>query len=325
MLEQASDCKYNGANDSFAASQSMLDNLILPCVPLHSPALCQTANVPCCNAGVSELYATVVSVVQSKPEVQFVVHITDIHGPDPNTLLSLTEACGSYISCVFVCMGATEAREETSAVTVRIHSNGESVDMMEADAIRLILETSKCCDSMMWYWTPESLGYSVIFNQELRTTWVVVLPPGVTKSAPVYGVDVEGKGGVTSQVMPFFYTSLEHPTSAVMGKGFVPGVHRDDLAVELATLSKLPLSRVYSSKSSAGRCFCCQYLVNLHSRMHAKSSDTEHERIVLQLTPEFQQRTSHGSKRHGQKRTQKRMRRRTKGPDQEVSGRPGSL
>lgn len=61
--------------------------------------------------------------------------------------------------------------------------------------------------------------------------------------------------------------------------------------VDAVALSTLPVRRVHAAISSSGRCFCCQYLVNLHRALHSPGGKLREERIRIELEPRFWQNT----------------------------------
>lgn len=100
------------------------------------------------------------------------------------------------------------------------------------------------------------------------------------------GVGARRAGG---RLVPFFNTSLISPRVVVCGQGFDAGNRGGDPEVDAIALSALPLRRVHTAVSSSGRCFCCQYIVNLHRALHRPEAKSNGERLELELEPRFWQ------------------------------------
>lgn len=291
MLERADTCKVHGCTDSYAASQSLLDNMILPSVTTDSMMYTSDEPAERCSAGCDEVRSTILSVVGSRKNTRLVVHIVDVHGPDPYTLMSTTESASGSISCVVVSVGDLRMRQDQQDMDVYVSSSGEHRRMNEPDIMRMISRVSGTCETLIWYWTLDALGYGAILNQGETVHWAITLFPDVQLHSPLCGVEPNPSG--TShpiRVLPFFYTSHRSPTVAVMGRGFSTAMRGDDLKVELLALSRLAISRVYGSRASTGRCFCCQYIVNLHNKYHQEEPDSQDRKLTLRLEKGFQQR-----------------------------------
>lgn len=291
ILERAGSCKVHGCADSYAASQSLLDNMILPSVTTDSMMYTSSEPAEKCTMGCDEVCSTVVSIVGSRANTGLVVHVVDRHGPDPHMLVQITEASRKSVTCVVVSMGDPRMQPGAQEVGVYTASAQGQVKMSEADAIRMVSAIARASETLIWYWTLDALGYAAVFNQGSTVHWAITLFPGTQLHTPLCGVEPDpNKSGHPMRVLPFFYTSHSSPTIAVTGKGFNATTHGDDLKVELLALSRLAAGRVYGSRASTGRCFCCQYIINLHERSHSEVVHQGHKRLTLRLEKGFQQR-----------------------------------
>jgi hypothetical protein len=182
-------------------------------------------------------------------------------------------------------------QQEIPNMDVYVSSAGRYRKMDEADVMRMVSRVSATCETLIWYWTLDALGYGAIFNQGDTVRWAITLFPDAQMHSPLCGVEPDPTGtNHPIRVLPFFYTSHRSPTVAVMGKGFSTTMRGDDLKVELLALSRLAISRVYGSRASTGRCFCCQYMINLHKQYHLEESSNRDKRLTLRLERGFQQR-----------------------------------
>jgi hypothetical protein len=179
--------------------------------------------------------------------------------------------------------------------------NMQGKDFKESDAILLLRSVSPSNDSLYWYWSSDATGYTSIFNQEPSSVWFLTLPSSEEKdeSTPLYGTSIRlGRERTTTKLMPFFYTNPAAPTSLLISQGVNTSVQGDDQKVEIAALCETTICRVYQSKASTGRCFCCQYIVNLHDKISGKSTPEEQLFQKLKLEKKFQQKMSKKSPTH---------------------------
>lgn len=291
VVGAAERCRCRVNSFSYAASQSMLDNMILPTVGMDSPVYSIPASNGVCSEGRDEICSTVMAIVSSMSDLRLIVHIVDSHGPHPHVLMDVTESSSSPATCMVMSVGNPRAGGSPEGVSLYAKSNTDGKQMSESSAIQAISSISKVCNTLFWYWTLDATGYTAVFNQQQGTRWVITLFPDAQPNAPLCGVTPgESSNGSLVRVLPFMYTSHESPTVAVMGEGFSGGICGDDLKVELMALSQLAISRVYRSRASTGRCFCCQYIVNAHGRLHTDAKAKETDRKTLRLEKKFQQR-----------------------------------
>lgn len=290
-LDKARVCRVNGGDGSYAASQSLLDSMVLPTVTTDSVMYTGVEERNSCTVDNDSVCATVMSVVHSNKELSLVVHIVDSNGPMPSTLIEATEAVSPSITCSVLSIGNPRMQDGVHTVKLHTRCNVEGAEMPEDRAIFYIRSVLRVCESLFWYWTLDSIGYTVLFNQGSRSRWVVTLFPGTRSDSPLCGIDPRPAAGPEAvKVLPFFYTSSASPTVAVIGRGFSAAMCGDDLKVELLALSRLSINRVYRSRSSTGRCFCCQYIVNLYNKLHGAEVRKEGGNISLGLEKSFRQR-----------------------------------
>lgn len=268
----------------------MLDSMVLPAVTTDSMMCSRAEEKEKCEVGGDEICSTILSVLHSSSRVGLVVHIVDSHGPSPEVLIRSTKAAGSP-TCVVLSMGNPRIRNGANNISLHTDDNPEGVEMDEGRAIHTIVSIKRACDCLVWYWTLDGLGYATVFNQDDNVRWVVTLFPDTQPDTPLYGIGPHGSStSNTIRVLPFFYTTPSSPTIAVMGRGFSTHMCGDDLKVELLALSRLSINRVYRSRASTGRCFCCQYLINIHDKLHVHEGHKENHSISLRLEPSFRQR-----------------------------------
>ena len=154
----------------------------------------------------------------------------------------------------------------------------------------MMLSLKSVSSGLVWYWSTDLLGYSYILNSDDADMWALTVRSS-THGADVVQASVTLPSSPRSnlRIMPFFYCARDDPSVVVMGTGGVGGLRRDDLAVELLALSATPINRLYNSATSTNRCFCCEYMTRLHSRVHSELDSAPKTVRRLQLSEQFQQ------------------------------------
>ena len=94
-----------------------------------------------------------------------------------------------------------------------------------------------------------------------------------------------------ASAVPCFYSEVGARNMAIIGKGGNSKATWSDLEVEMSAPCDAVIQRVYCSKAPTGRCFCCQYIVNLHEEIHSGRKHTEEETSKVKLCKKFQQNT----------------------------------
>lgn len=71
------------------------------------------------------------------------------------------------------------------------------------------------------------------------------------------------------RVVPSFYSGVDEGEMMIMGQGGSNAASWGDLEVEMSARCEPLIQRVYYSSASTGRCFYCQYIVNLHEKVYS--------------------------------------------------------
>lgn len=280
-------CKFEGGLDQYAALETHLLQPSLPSAPASS-FMGSAVDRKSCKAG-SSMVCTVAAVCYSLRNLGHVVHIVQGEQVDIVELIETTVASSGGRECVVVSVSAGTAG---ASIQHTIYSSLvlEGRAVTEDLAMKTVLSLQSTSRGLVWYWSAGLLGYSYILNSDESSMWA--LSSGsleYTQELCTSKVTLPSSAKQNFRVLPFFYCDSEPLSFVVMGTGGVSGFCRDDLTVEAAALSRLLANRAYSSVASTGRCFCCEYMTNLHAEFHKKGRNNTTETHRLKLSRQFWQ------------------------------------
>jgi len=263
--------------NAYAAVESMLSSAAVPSVTRGSMKPCSGGTVKKCLQEMDDLIPTIMVLLEPYKLSTMIVHVVEDSSPSPPELCAVSKAMLPQALCVV-------ASVERGDKGIVLYTEHDISTVHASKALEILGSMSSVENSVTWYWSPKTLNYSSLFQRGTLGAWMYTLRERHDEAHPLY----ESKEGCT-RVVPFFYTGVDRPTCVVVNKGVPTMVPGDDLSVELMALSRLPIHRVHRTGVSSGRCFCCQYLINLHSRASGEARQGEAVQTV-RLEKEFFQR-----------------------------------
>jgi hypothetical protein len=287
-LLKAEACVYRGGHAPYAALETHLHPVSIPSVTQNSFMGSATDVSPCCAC--DSVASTILAVCNSVKKLNYMVHIVRSGELEPRELAEMTSCCMGGKECVVLSVPRVD--ESGAPFLLSSSSAAEDVRVSEDSAMRLLLRMTSAFDGVIWYWSADLLGYSYILNVDEKSMWMAsVRSPDHGRSSENQKMVMPSSEKHTIRVLPFFYSSKSSPVAVVMGTGGTTGVCKADLAVEMYALSRSVVDRAYSSTTSTGRCFCCQYLDNIHSTFHSSVATSSNVTHRLTLSKQFRQRT----------------------------------
>lgn len=288
-LLKAEACRFRGNPSPYAALETHLSRVSLPSVPTGSFMGASFAE-GACGTGDS-VVSTVLAVCYSVKNLDCVVHLIKDGQMNAPELTDITSRClGGKESVVLSVPQQNKDCYKVFNVCSTLMPDGAVVD--EASAMKILLSVQSASNSMIWYWSPDLLGYSYLLNSDSSSMWALSLEPHkLSCETENLKVMMPSERGSIVRIIPFFYSSQGSSPAVVMGTGGVNSFCRGDLAVEVAALSRVVTDRAYCSTASSGRCFCCEYLNSLHSTFHVKDNKTVDVPQKLELSRQFWQST----------------------------------
>lgn len=284
-IRAAEVCNFPYSKTSHAASETVLNPPTLPCTDFGGMMGAMRGQSSKCESGNDELVATLLATCYSLRSADCLVHIVDSENHDAELILSVSVSVLEL--CPVLVLSVRDMKDGKQEMIVRTSSNPAGFTCTESLALMSIRAFIAGGKPVLWYWSPDVLGYASIMSQSPDSSWVYTLPNDTKKGSLTYGICVEG-GGYT-KLMPFFYTRMEDPTVLLFNTGFNTKIYSDDLKVDAVALSRPVVSRVYMSRSSENRCFCCQYIWNVHSMIRGSEALQTKESVSLRLSRKFRQ------------------------------------
>ena len=285
-LLSAECCESKGVPGQYAALETYLQPLSAPSV-IPGCFMSSATDETICHRGDS-VACTIAVLCQSVKNLGYVAHVVKDGEADVPELLRATEASRGTSEYIVLSVSSTPVPEPTCTLYSSLVPAGQVIT--EDQAMKTMLSLKSASMGLVWYWSADLLGYSYILNSDSTSMWALTVEPSEQESR-IRAVSVTLPSSLQSslRVMPFFYCSAGKPSVVVMGTGSVGGLREGDLAVELSALSAAPINRLYSSVTSTGRCFCCEYMTRLHSKVHLGSSRVAEATQKLQLSKQFWQ------------------------------------
>lgn len=291
-ISRAEGCRFRGNQDSYAALETHLNPVSLPSTPETSFMGSSFDRAPCVIG--DSIICTVLAVCNSLKDIGLFVHVVDEGYTGAQDLVEVTERSSDGRACVVLSISYPTA-DGVRAYTLYSSTSPEGVVMREDAAMGMVTSLQRASRNIVWYWSAELLGYSCVLNNCAESMWALNFTPVcVNRDTTDFKPMVPSGERKNLRVLPFFYCSAESPSMVVMGSGGASMSCGDDLAVELTALSRTIVDRAYCSTTSSGKCFCCQYICNIHSERHSRRHGSRLT-LKLKLTEQFWQKTK-GSK-----------------------------
>lgn len=295
MVETATACEYKGGSSTHAAVGTSMHPLRLPSVSESGLMSSGLRNIPCMRS--DSIATTFAAILHSVKNLGSFVHLVRQGDIDPRDLIEVSNAVLGERVCL-----VAEIREGENGTSPlhRLHTNvlGEAAEMTEEKMLRVFLQTQAASSSAVFYWSESVLSYSVVLNQLPSTVWAVYSKGSARRDdghVKMQTLQINSKSKV--RVLPFFYPLPQTNPMMVMGQGGADRVSWNDLEVDMAALCDPVVQRVYCSRMPSARCYCCQYLVNLHREVHADDGCPAERLSRLRLSKKFWQNVSSGKGR----------------------------
>lgn len=288
-MEVASLCKYEGGQYTHAAAGTSMCPLSLPSVPESGLMSSGLHNTPCIRN--DSIASTLVAILHSVKKLGAFVHIVREGEVNVQCLIDISRtAVGSK-----VCMAVEVSKEQEGGSPMhKLHTsvNDEPMEMSEEKALCTILKLQRASSTMVLYWSETLLGYSVVLNQSPSVMWAVYTSRSRAQDESSGGMQaLQMSLGCVTRVLPCFYQGQEGYSMVVMGQGGTDRVPWDDLEVDMAALCDPVVQRIYCSRMPSGRCYCCQYMLNLHQEVHSEGKPLIESSTKLRLSKKFWQNT----------------------------------
>lgn len=289
LIERAAGCKYEGGCHTHAAAGTSMHPLSLPSAPEHGLMSSGVHNYPCTRN--ESMESTLMALLHSVKNLGSFIHIVKEGDADVMALMSVSRAVVGDKACmVFEVHGDRD--DGSSSHRLYTETTGVYTSVTEDEALETLLRVQRASRAMVFYWSAAVLGYSVVLNQPSTAMWAVHarLPlPGERKQKVMHMLHT-GSRSVT-RVLPCFYPKPRDEAMMIMGQGGSSRVLWDDLEVGMEALCDPVVQRIYCSRAPSGRCYCCQYMVNLHQEIHSGNDIIEEEPVKLRLSKKFWQKT----------------------------------
>jgi len=280
---------YEGGRATHAAACTSLSPVSLPSALESGLAGSECFNEPCTRG--DSTVCTLVAVLYSVRRLGAVIHLTAVGGMDPATLMNISKAVSPEKTCIVLSL---VEHEDDPVATYEIYTSAGSgpVEVREERAISTLLSIQRASSSVVFYWSDIVLGYSAVLNQSPGAMWAIHVS-SENPSTSEHRVSRVIRTDLSSarRVLPCFYRRSGGEEMIVMGRGGMGRISWDDLWVGMAALCESTVRRIYCSGTPNGRCFCCQYVVNLHEEVHSERTIPAEGTIKLRLSRKFWQNT----------------------------------
>lgn len=294
-VEIASKCKYTGGKHTHAAAGTSLFPVNLPSAPEFGLMNVARYNEPC-RMG-NSMTSTLIAVLHSVKKLGSYIHLIKGKDIDPFRVMRVCKAVAPSRVCLVLSITEGAGPHEPSH-TLYSTATQEGKLVSEEKALSVLLSVQRASSSMVFYWSEASLGYSVVLNQSPGAMWTVYMPgESCEKDAYTKIRMVQADSRCVTRVLPCFYGGSGTTQMMVMGRGGTDEVSWRDLEVGMAALCEPVIDRTYCSSTPTGRCFCCQYMVNLHEEVHTGGRPVKEKASKLRLCDKFWQKTKTGDTR----------------------------
>lgn len=280
------DCVYKVTHDVHAASNVTLDELILPTATTADP-MGANSQSQACPVG-NPLSETLKALLYKTADFSCVVHVMESRDP----YLEDVEKCVAEVTPQKNVVVVLLPGSDSSHCTVRVleDEHWESAELDENSTVSLIKTLQSAARTLVFYWSPRSAAYSAVLGQCVSSSWVCYVQgvhryPDELLRAKVLCLDPRR----LVKAAPLFYLPNGPVSMFVMGAGAGDCVSWDDLKVELEAQCRLITQRVHRSVASTGRCFCCQYSLNLARKLSQPQELEVLRPLKVLLAPKFHQ------------------------------------
>jgi hypothetical protein len=285
-LQVASECSYKRGEATHAASGTSLSGVKLPYASRFSLVGTGCDNEPC-KRGDSTV-CTLAAVLHSVKKTGVYIHLMEESEGSPDVVMEVTESMTSRF-CVVVVFHSAASIVGTSCV-VHTGSMETGLEIQEEEVLSMLTRLQSASSSTVFYWSPRSLGYSSVLSQSPESSWIAYMSSNLREGDVHKGMQmIYASPGL--KAFPCFYRDTKRGEMAVVGKGGSCRTAWNDLEVEMSALCDTVAQRVYCSSAPTGRCFCCQYIINLHEQIHSGHKGGAEETFKVRLCKKFQQNT----------------------------------
>lgn len=287
MVSLAGRCRYGETGATHAAVGTSLCPVTLPLVSSSGLMGAGGSNTPC--TGGDSATCTLTAVLHSVKKPGVFIHLTEGGAEHAGFILNISKGVRPGRLCVVVDMPPGRAEGEPDFTVFSSGLEGAS-GMREREVLAMLLRLQSASPSVIFYWSPRLLGYSVVLNQCLDSTWIVyVSNRSETDSAHRSMQAVQTSSPADLRVLPCFYSSALGGEMIVVGAGGTHGLRWNDLEVEMSALCEPVVQRVYCARAPTSRCFCCQYMLNLHNEIHGGGEALQESTCKVRLHKKFWQ------------------------------------
>lgn len=263
----AKNCIYEGSPEGYAATEPILSQMILPMSRHGSVMYSGSGRDQMCTSGTDSVSSTIEVISHSLKTVSVFVHITDSFGPPPPLLLSSTHAHAEAPLVMCILIDNESGDGESVSVTTSVQPAPALTNMYVASEILHSLSSS--LNMALWYWTSPKNPNCTMLSVGSPSVCVQTCGPLGFEGSHVFAPLVS-RGEQKITVMPMFYTDRGKQTIVAVFNGPPDRFRHIDLGVDYQARSRAVIDRVYDTSCSSGRCFCCQYMINLHRRTQGR-------------------------------------------------------
>lgn len=283
LYSAAEKCSYEGSPEGYAATEPILSQMMLPVSRHGSVMYSGSGRNQMCSSGMDSVSSTIEAVSHSLKTTNVFVHVTDSLGPPPSLLLSSTHVHASAPLVICILIDNESGDGESVLLATSAQPTPASTNMYVISEILHSLSSS--FSVALWYWTSPKNPNCTMLSVGRPSTCIQTCGPLGFEGAYVFG-PLANKGEQKMTIMPMFYSDRDKQTVVVIFDGPPDRFSRIDLGVDYQARSRTIIDRVYDTSSSNGRCFCCQYMVNLRRRVQGRVSEGVGEQR-LHLTQMF--------------------------------------
>lgn len=287
ILRDALECEYKGSKEVHAAVGTSLNPPLLPSVPSYSIVGSGYESSPCTR--VDSVATTLTAMLYSVKKIKVFIHLMSDRGPtlEDVAMVSRGVVPGS------ITIASMMYRHRDGEMRHWVTHLGGLEEIGECKFLSICMALQRATRCMVFYWSAESMGYSNILNQSSDTLWARMMTTGgeVERSLEsTFDMRCDPSSGL--RYMPAFHTNNNADGVVAMGRGGTGSIRGVDLRVGALALCRPVTYRVYSSRSPSGRCFCCQYIVNVHQEIHRGDKPRKEVWSTVELTEKFHQNTT---------------------------------